>query len=313
MRMGEDRHHCCSDHRLPPGIRGPGRSCRRLGRQFRTHRRLGRSGMRDKVSHVTGPQTCSLKKELEYTHLITHGEATIIRCWTPHIGDEGDVEEVYEVEPAVEDEPAGGPVGRDEVLLAGTGESPAVDEEEHEDDQDAGENAPPKLAVHGGLDGLAALREVLHGSTQGVESPDIEGGQRGSEGQNDKQDKWAGVFRRNGEGDNGVDEAEDEVGDGESAHIDHSAAEAGPHDAIAHADNEEQEEGEGVARGRQHRHEAQQGFGPRSQAVTILVVVEEPGDEHLEHKEGEDGGDVMLHRQHVVAVAVVQRGPGEGK
>jgi hypothetical protein len=77
------------------------------------------------------------------THLIGHGEAAVVGRGSPDVGDKGDVEEVDQVEPAVEDEPARLPVRRDKVDVALAGERPAVDEEEGEDDNDAHEDTPP--------------------------------------------------------------------------------------------------------------------------------------------------------------------------
>lgn len=39
------------------------------------------------------------------TYLVTHGEATVVRCWTPEPGNKRNIGEIHEVEPAVQDEP----------------------------------------------------------------------------------------------------------------------------------------------------------------------------------------------------------------
>lgn len=50
-----------------------------------------------------------------------------------------------------------------EVGSRSTSECEAVDEEETEDDNDAGENTPPEPLVHRGLDMLLTFHEILHG------------------------------------------------------------------------------------------------------------------------------------------------------
>lgn len=62
------------------------------------------------------------------------------------------------------------------VWIPNAGKGETVEEEEAEDDHDAGEDAPPKLAVHERLHRLLAVVEVLHGYVEGVERPDVEGG-----------------------------------------------------------------------------------------------------------------------------------------
>lgn len=52
------------------------------------------------------------------------------------------------------------------VWCGGSGECEAIDEEESEDDNDTGQDAPPQLLVHGGLDVLFALHEILHCKVQ---------------------------------------------------------------------------------------------------------------------------------------------------
>lgn len=68
------------------------------------------------------------------------------------------------------------------------GEGEGVEEEEGEDDDDGGEDAPPEFLVHHRLDGLFALEEVFHGEIEGVERPDVEGGEGASERKDDEED-----------------------------------------------------------------------------------------------------------------------------
>ena len=55
-----------------------------------------------------------------------------------------------------------------EVFVALSCKNPAVHEEEHEDDEDAGEDAVPKLPVHACFDCLLAFDEVLGGEVERV-------------------------------------------------------------------------------------------------------------------------------------------------
>nr|GFD59544.1 hypothetical protein [Tanacetum cinerariifolium] len=79
----------------------------------------------------------------------------------------------------------------------------AVDEEEAEDDDNAGQDAPPKPLVHSSLYVLLALHKILHRKVQRVQCPDVESGQRGRQGQNDKQNKGTSIVRANSERCNG--------------------------------------------------------------------------------------------------------------
>lgn len=103
------------------------------------------------------------------------------------------------------------------------------------------------------------------------------------------------------------------MGQGEGADVEHFAAERGNDNAVAHADEKEEEEGEAGACGGQDGGDDQEGFGTGIEAVPVLVVVEEPGEEGLDDEEDEDGGKVILHGEDVVAVEIVEDGPAEGQ
>jgi len=250
---------------------------------------------------------------MQESYLVTHGEAAIIRRRAPHVRHESDVREVDEIEPAVENKPAGRPVRGHEVLVALAGESPAVDEEEDENHNNRSEDAPPEFLVHGRFDGLLALHEVAERVVEAVEGPDVEGREGGGEGEDDEEDERAGVLGRDAQRGDGVDDAEDEVGDGQPADVDHRLAQGELHHAVAHADDEEEEEGEAVAEGGEDGDDDQQDFGAGVESVSVLVVVEEPGHEHLYDEEDEDGRDVVLHGEDVVAVQVVENPPADSE
>lgn len=100
------------------------------------------------------------------TYLITHSKASIVRRGAPEVSDERNVEEVHQVQPAVQNKPSSFPVIRHKVSVAMTSKVEGVDEEEAEDDNDAAKDAPPKLLVHQGLRLLLSVDEVLHRGIQ---------------------------------------------------------------------------------------------------------------------------------------------------
>lgn len=243
------------------------------------------------------------------SYLVTHGETPVVRGRSPKPRDKGHVGEVYKVEPTIKDKPAGGPVIGYKVLIADTSKSPAVDEEKDKDDDDGAEDAPPKLAVHSGLDGLLPLDKVLHGGIERVQSPDVEGGQRGGQGEYDQQDKGAGrlwCYRQAG---NGVDDAKDKVGDCQPAHPDHGSSQMRLYDTVSHAHNQQQEEAEAVSASTEDADNNHQSLCAAAQAVSVLEIVEQPGHEDLDDEEGQDGGDVVLDRQDVMPVLEIEKGP----
>ncbi len=96
-------------------------------------------------------------------YLITHGEASIIRRRTPQVRNEGEINEIHQVQPPIEQEPSRLPVLRNKIGILVAGETKGVDEEETEDHQDAGQDAPPQFLVHHCFDGLFALRQAFDG------------------------------------------------------------------------------------------------------------------------------------------------------
>ena len=119
-------------------------------------------------------KVCNLEALVILRQLVTHREPPVVRSGAPDVRDEDDVGEVDDVEPAVEDEPAGAPVLGHEVWVGGRGEGEGVEEEEGKDDGDGDENAPPEVTVHLSLGGLLALVQVFHGRIEGIECPDVE-------------------------------------------------------------------------------------------------------------------------------------------
>ena len=67
------------------------------------------------------------------------------------------------------------------------------------------------------------------------------------------------------------------MGDCEEAHVDHGFAKGGLDDAVAHADDEEKEEREGVAAGVENGDDDEEDFGEGVGAVVVLIIVETPG------------------------------------
>lgn len=197
------------------------------------------------------------------------------------------------------------------VRSRGTGKRKAVDEKEAKYDDDAGQDAPPEPLVHGSFDMLLTLHEVLHGEVQRIQGPDVESGQRGGQWQNDEQNKRTCVIRANSERCDGVDDAKNKVSDSQPANNGHGLAKGGFDNAVAHAYNEQQEEGERVAEGVQDSDDDHEHLGPNVVAVAVLVVVEAPSHEHLDHQEDQDGCDVVLDRKNVVSVLVVKEAPEE--
>jgi hypothetical protein len=66
---------------------------------------------------------------------------------------------------------------RGKIISSNANEGKGVEEEESKDDDDCAENAPPELPVHGGLDVLFSLNEILHRKVERVEGPNVEGRQ----------------------------------------------------------------------------------------------------------------------------------------
>lgn len=126
---------------------------------------------------------------------------------------------------------------------------------------------------------MFALEQVFHCVVEAVERPDVEGCEGACEREDDEEDERAGVVGRDGEGSDGVDDAEEEVRNCEEANVNHCFAEGGFDDAVAHADDEEEEEGEGVAAGVEDGDNDEEDFSDGIGAMVILVIVEAPGHE----------------------------------
>jgi len=101
--------------------------------------------------------------------------------------------------------------------------------------------------------------------------------------------------------------------DCQPADVDHRLAQRELDNAITHADNQQQEEREAVAEGGENRHHNKQHLCSSVETVSVLVVVEQPGHEHLHNEEHNDRSDVILDWEDVVAVEVVQNAPANAE
>ena len=81
---------------------------------------------------------------------------------------------------------------------------------------------------------------------------------------------------------------------GQKADIDHCFAETWLDHAIAHADDQKEEEGERVPSGVQDGHKHHQSLIESIVAVPVLVVVEAPGHQLLHDQEDDCRGNVIL-------------------
>ena len=71
------------------------------------------------------------------SYLVAHGEATVVDRRPPEVRHVRDVEQIDQVQPSVQDEPARLPVLGHKVRIAPPGESKGVDEEKSKYDDDA--------------------------------------------------------------------------------------------------------------------------------------------------------------------------------
>lgn len=108
------------------------------------------------------------RSKAEKTYLIAHCEPPVINRRPPEVSNEGDVEEVDQVQPSIQDEPPRLPVIRDESGVAPRSKGEGVEEEEGEYNQDTAQNTPPELLVHHSLDILLPVKQILHRKVQGV-------------------------------------------------------------------------------------------------------------------------------------------------
>jgi hypothetical protein len=70
----------------------------------------------------------------------------------------------------------------------------------------------------------------------------------------------------------GVDEAKNEMRQGKISDISHGLAQRWPHDTIAHAHDEQQEEGKGVPESVKNGNNDQENLGPNIGAIAVEVV-----------------------------------------
>jgi len=135
-------------------------------------------------------------EETAIAYLVAHGESAVVRCGPPDVGNEGYIGKVDQIEPAIKNKPACRPVVRDKVFVSLACESPAVDEKEGEDDDDGGQDAPPKLLVHGRLDRLLPLEKVPQSEVETVKRPYVESSECGCKRKNHQKDERASILWR---------------------------------------------------------------------------------------------------------------------
>lgn len=80
---------------------------------------------------------------------------------------------------------------RDEIGVAGRRKGETVEKEEAKNDQDADENSPPQLLVHGFFDMLFSLPQVFEGIVERVKRPNVESRQSSSQWEDNEKDKGA--------------------------------------------------------------------------------------------------------------------------
>lgn len=97
--------------------------------------------------------------------------------------------------------------------------------------------------------------------------------------------------------------------DREPSHNGHRLSERWLNDAIPHAYNQEEEERERIPKSVKHRNDNHQHIRSDVIAMPVLVVVEAPCHEHFQDQEGDDGRNVVLHRQDIVSVLDIEEAP----
>lgn len=90
--------------------------------------------------------------------------------------------------------------------------------------------------------------------------------------------------------------------DRKPAHDGHGFAQRGLDNAVSHAHDEEEEEGERVPEGVEHGDDNHEHFGAHVVSISVLIVVEAPRHQHLQHQESNNGGDVVLDGEDIVPV-----------
>ena len=101
-------------------------------------------------------------RERTRTYLVAHSEPSVVDCWTPEIGDKGDVEEIDNVKPSIQDEPSGFPVVGDEIGVTSGGKGKGVEEEKAKDYHYTAKDTPPELLIHERFDTLFSFEQILH-------------------------------------------------------------------------------------------------------------------------------------------------------
>ena len=155
------------------------------------------------------------------SYLVTHSEASVVGGGSPQISHEADIEEVHNVEPAIQHKPPCLPVLGHEAGVTAAGKDKGVDEKEAKDHNDAAQNAPPELLVHHCLCLLLAVDEVLHRGIEGVQCPNVKGRQSSREGKNDEQHQRTSAVRSDRQTGDRVDDSKDKVSNGQNADVNH--------------------------------------------------------------------------------------------
>jgi hypothetical protein len=108
---------------------------------------------------------------------------------------------------------------------------------------------------------------------------------------------------------NGVDHAKYEMGRCKYPHVPHCLAEGWFHNAVSHADNEQQEERERVSRSIENRNQNHKGLGSNIGSMDIFVIVVSPSQQHLDNQENQDCRDVILDRKDIVSILDIEESP----
>lgn len=205
-------------------------------------------------------------------YLITHGETSVVGSGSPQVGDKANVEQIHQVEPAIQHEPPRFPVLGHKAGIAAAGKGKGVEKEEAKDDDDTDENAPPEFFVHQRLGLLLPINEILHCRIERVQCPHVEGRQCSREGKNDQKDKRSGAVWGDRKTSNRVDDSKDKVSNRQDADVYHRAAQRGFDHTVAHADNQQEEERECVATCIQNSHKDHQSLCHGVQTMSILII-----------------------------------------
>lgn len=102
------------------------------------------------------------------------------------------------------------------------------------------------------------------------------------------------------------------MNDGQGAYKPHGLAETGFDDPVAHADDQEQEKAERITASRKDRDYYHEGFRAAVHPMSVLKVVKEPRHEYFDDKENENRRDIILDRQDIGSMLVIQKCPSAG-